>query len=444
MVNSIDSNMTNIEKLANTYYGVYEERPETTFGQRVMELGPELLFGIPITAGMVAYGDKLAKPFSVWAKNKTTQEGYFTTWKKMTEEAKKETEHLTKDKGFWEGFQNKQKYKTVQTLERDLPTFNTDPSKANNAKNLYNQKISKYYNKARRLIQEAKAQKLTGSALEAKIKEILKAIGQGDKAVNNLVAQGKLIPPSRFGKGYAKFKHSVKSKTGVYKLKGSMYKTVNRATRVSAALKNVARCGKGNAIFAVIGGLLEIPNLMSASEADKQARAQGKVANNMDRQIVKSTSKVGGSVIGYALGSAAAGAVAGTVCPGLGNIAGAVIGFIGGCIGAMVTGKVVDHFVGEKSSAEDFQDKMNKENKENAKQVAKQAEESPEIKDELLASLYEGAKNGEITDENILDILDEEINKRNAEIAQAQQQAQTVDPSYSSTMSTLNSLNYAA
>lgn len=444
MVEPINSSLSNTEVLANAYYGVYEETPETTFGQRLAGLPAELAVGIPFSAGMVAYGHKFTKPFSVWAQNKKTNEGYFTTWKKMTEQAKKETEHLTKDKGFFEGFKNKQNYQTVKTLESGLPTFNTDPKKANNAKNLYNKEISKHYNKAKRLIQEAKAQKLTGPALEAKIKEILKAIGQGDKAVNNLVSKGKLIPPSRFGKGFAKFKHGVKSKAGVYKLKGSMYKTVGRATRASAALKNVARCGKGNAIFAVIGGLMEIPNLMSASEADKHARANGKVANNMSRQVMKSASKVGGSIIGYALGSAAAGAVAGSVCPGLGNIAGAVIGFIGGCIGALVTGKVVDHFAGEKSAAEDYSDAMNKTNTKTAQQLAKDAEKNPEIKDELLASLYEGAQKGEITDENVLNVLEEEINKRNAEIAQAQQQTQQIDQSYASTMSTLNSLNYAA
>lgn len=136
--------------------------------------------------------------------------------------------------------------------------------------------------------------------------------------------------------------------TGVSQIRGWMNKLA--ASGESPLLQKVLPCVKGAGLWAAIGGVTELFNIVPAF-------TEGGIGSGI-KQIGKSAVKVAGNVAGWFAGEAAgsaAGAVIGTaICPGLGTAAGAIIGGLfgvaGGFLGSWAADKVTKAVVGKDES----------------------------------------------------------------------------------------------
>ncbi len=346
-----------------------------SFGQRFgQEFGMSMAFGLPLTGAMLTAPTwwKYAKmPYSAHCESvKNPDLTYGQAWKNVYGKIKADNkvfEFLTKDQSFLQGQKNKGIFSNIRNLGNEIPKFDAavDAAKLEGAdliKHQNSQIASRYYAEAERLIKEAKDKKMTGKELKEQYQKILKAMQKGDYKVNYARKNGTLKPTGTIGKA----KHWVKSKTGYYNLKSKLLSS----TRTSNAMRMAAKGGKGMAIWAALGLVLEGFNLYAANECDKAEEQLGnKNSNHLKKQAVKSVVKTGAGILGYAAGSAATGAAIGSVFPGVGNVVGGILGFIGGTVAAIGAGYLADKAVGEKSEAELFAEKIEKlqkgENEEN-------------------------------------------------------------------------------
>ena len=444
--------------LANWLYGV--QNVQTPQHSITSELGTNIAFGVPLIAGApvaIKYG---SKPYQVYKEMKgSSNVNYFQAWKNLNEKNKALTAHLKDDKSFIQTMKNKHEYKNLINYEKELPSYNakTDVSKLNAKQlaKLENTKIkSGYYDEAKRLIQEAKDKKMTGAELKEQLKKIRAAIQKGDLKVNEALQNGTIKPNSKAGKA----SHWLKTKTGVYKAESKLLQTSKGASALKLAKKGV----KGTWIMAAIEGVLEIPDVIKAYNIDKEEKKQGISNNRGNKQLAKSATKVGASVLGYAAGAAAAGAIAGTVVPGIGNVAGAVIGFVGGLIGGAIAswgaGKVMDAALGEKDSlnkseAEIYAEEQNNKKQEAAKQLAQNASESADVQEELLlATAQKAQEEGGFDDEETLNAFNELVAQRESTVEESESlnnynqyldNTSQYDPVVSQ-LETIANLNYAA
>lgn len=416
---------SNNEIMADSLLNVQNiELKDTNFTQRTANLGPELLFGLPVTGALVTapyWGTPLLKPYKAFSEMRKADVSYVDAWKSLTKKAKQEKlskSFLTESESFWQGRKNIANYNKVQSWAKSFPKYDTTKKISElTGKELANYNKSLCYKEAQKLINEIQTKKLKGQALKEQVAKILDAIREGDAKVHEMKISGGLLT-SKLGTA----SNWVKNKTGYNALKGNILKS----SRGASALRMVSKGAKGTGIFAIIGGLLEIPNLISAHQVDKAEKAQGRDSNYLGRQAVKSTVKVASNVLGYAAGSAAAGAAAGTIFPGIGNIAGAIIGFVGGCIGAMATGYVADKVVGEHTASEEYLAKLDSENKTKSKILAKEAESNSETRDQLLMTMYQKIENGEISDSDVIKAFKKELEKRNVQQEQTSQNTITL------------------
>ena len=251
---------------------------------------------------------------------------------------------------------------------------------------------------------------MTGSELKAQLKKIYEAMRKGDARVSSAMEKGLLKPTSKFGAA----KHWLKSKTGGYKFESKMLKSVKGAN----ALRTACKFGKGAGIMAVIEGIMEVPDVISAFKIDSKRGA---------KQLAKSGVKVGASVLGYAAGAAATGAAVGSVFPGIGNVVGGIIGFVGGLVGGWLAskaaGKVMDKAMGEKDSlnkseAQIYAEEQNAKHKALAQEAAKNAGSSDEAMNQLLAQASDKA-NGEggWSSQEILDSFDQLVAEREGSVS---------------------------
>lgn len=412
---------------------------DTSFTQRSANLIPDLAIGLPLTGALVTapyWGKPFAKPFSAFSLGRKNEIPFKDAWKILTEKAKNDKLsrlYLTENESWWQGRKNIHNYNKIADLEKGLPKFNASQKITNPIKQLNKLRTESCYSKARALIEEAKTKKLTGNALKKQLKLIVQAIGEGDAKVHEMRVSGKLAT-SKAGNAA----NWIKDKTKFNTLKGNIL----AGTKGSSALRIASKGAKGAGIFAIIGGLLEIPNLMSAHEADKAEKAQGRDSNYLGRQVVKSTVKVGANVLGYAAGAAAAGAALGSVVPLAGNVVGAIVGFIGGCIGAMATGYVADKMVGEHTAAEEYAQKIDEDNKKNSNILAKEADSNSETRDQLLMAMYEKIQSGEVSDAEVIKAFEKELEKRNTQNSSSEiAQISTTNNQNSEYSSLINQLN---
>lgn len=387
--------------LANWLYGVQDHKTQNN--NVFSEIATTSALGIPLMIGFPAAIKYGSKPFQVYKEMKNTPNtNYFQAWKNLNNK----TAYLKDDKSIFQTYKNKHQYGNLINYSKELPTFdpNTDVTKLSQKKLLKfeNSKIkSSYYEEAKRLIQEAKDKKMTGAALKAQLKKIREAIRRGDLKLNEAIQNGTI---KNISKG-AKAAHWLKSKTGVYKVENKILQTSKGGTALKLAKKGI----KGSWIMAAVEGVTEIPEIIKAYKIDEQERQEGYSHNRGNKQVAKSATKVGASVLGYAAGAAAAGAAAGTIFPGIGNVAGAVIGFVGGLIGGAIAswgaGKVMDAALNEKDSlnkteAQLYAEEQNIQKKKAAKELAEKAEESSDVKDELLLASIQKAKDENGFDDN--------------------------------------------
>ncbi len=413
------------QQLSYWLYNVQAPTPELTDKDKVIGLGQEIMYGAPIAMALPLAGKPFGKPYAAF-KAKGEGMSYMDAWKKVTEDRiaeKKSLEYLKDKNSLWNTYKNKNLYNQMNRLGSELPVYNNsniDISKISNKKliKLQNQNtISAYYSEAKRLIQEAKDKKMTGSELKEQLKKIREAVRAGDAKVNIATKSGLIKQSSKIGK----FGHFVKSKTGYYNVKGSMLKSA----RGSAGLRLAAKGVKGSWLMALFEGAIEIPDIIKSYNIDKEERAKGNYSNRGNKQLAKSGAKVGASVLGYAAGAAAAGAIAGSVVPGIGNVAGAVVGFVGGLIGGFVAswgvGKLMDKATGEKNSldkteVELYAEEQNLKNEKEAKKLAYNAEISGQMQDQLLQAAEQKAQEEGGAPEEILAAYELALNARESEL----------------------------
>ena len=256
-----------------------------------------------------------------------------------------------------------------------------------------------YYSEVKKLIEEAHKSK-TGAELKAKLKEIHIAMAKADAKATIDIQKGIIKPTGKLGKA----SHWIKNKTGIYSIKKTL--------RGAKALRMASKGFKGAGVFALFEGLFEVGDIY---EGYKRDRATG------NRQLAKSATKVGASVLGYAAGSAATGAVIGSVCPGIGNVVGGILGFIGGVAVGAVSGwlanKATKKVLGESQSLDKSEAELA--NEEEAKQRADKATENIEEQKILLAEVAEKAKGQDgFDDQALLDAYENILKERETELGE--------------------------
>ena len=422
---------------------------ETPISNPFSDIGQNLLFGTPLmlfTPVAMKYG---SIPYAAWQKKQAMGCTYSQAWAMSAadrEREKKAVEYLKDNKSRINTFRNKHRYSIMDNYSSELPYADKwgdhsklkgkDLLKYNNAKIK-----SGFYDKARQLIQEAKTKKMKGDELKEQLKKIRAAMAEGDLQVNEAARNGSIKPTSIFGKA----KHWIKSKTGIYKLKSSILKS----SKGASALRTGAKFAKGSGIMAIISGVIEIPAIIDAFKADSEEKEKtGQSHSRGTKQIVKSATKVGASVLGYAAGSAATGALLGSVCPGLGNVVGGFLGFAGGLIGGAIAhfaaGKVMDSAMGEKDSLDRNEAELAKANI--AKHQAEQAAKSPEEQEKLLAEIEKRYnEDGGIEDQNVIEAYNSLIDTKESGLTSNDTetlyaQATQASSEYDTILGTLNSI----
>ncbi len=405
-------------KLTNWLYGVQPDAPEITMGDKLSATGNEFLMG---TAGILALplaGNLFRQPWQAFqGMDRANGVSYLDAWKKLSEQAKANSAAL-KGENFWQSYRNRSLYRQITGMSSEIPAY--DPSKLPSGKmsakqiqkNWSMRLKNRCYADAKRLIEETKqmledakksGKTLTKAQLKEQLGKVREAIRQGDIEVNKAIQEGRIKPTSRFGR----LKHNLKLKTGGYKLEAKMLSSV----RGAGALKCASKCVKGSGWMALIQGVLEIPDIISAYQIDKQEEAAGRESNRGNKQLAKSAVKVGSSVLGYAAGAAATGAIVGSVFPGIGNVAGAVIGFVGGLIGGFVAswaaGKATDAITGEKDSLDKsevqiYEEEQNDALAEESNKIAIEAGANLENQTNLLATIEKQIEEGNIPPDEVL------------------------------------------
>ena len=260
------------------------------------------------------------------------------------------------------------------------------------------QLISQQYDKARRILSRIERGDLKGEALKQAKKEFFEALRQGDIEVNKLREAGQIKATSKFGK----VKHWIKKKTGAYKLKGKIL----NARSGSKVLRYASKGLKGNALFAVIASIIEIPKIIAANKIDKANKAQGKSSDHCKKQIKKSVIKTVASVGGYAAGSALATAAVGAACGSVVPVVGNIVGFVGGLIVGAIAGHVANKLTNcDTDETEVAKDKQSSD-------VAKEAANNEEVGDEVLSQAVDAINNGDVNDENFIKTANELLESR--------------------------------
>ena len=367
--------------LANSYCGVQDT--SISFSERMGSVPTEVAFGSAMMFGLPVVGKMASKPYSVWCKmNQMPGMTYSQAWQADTFEndiLKKAKKHDLKnlnrgENNIFKKAVNRTNYSLLNQYNLDLmepEKLGKDATTKQKIKFKNQTRQFNCYKEAKDLIAKTKDQikngQLKGDQLKQRLKDIRALLQKGDVQLNNLKAQGAIKSTSKLGKAT----HWLKSKTGYYKAKGAVLKSA----RGASALKMAGKCVKGAGVMAVIGAVMEAPDVIGAF---------GLGAGKGFKQLGKSAVKVGASVGGYIAGAAAAGAIAGSVFPDIGNVVGGIIGFVGGCIGAAITSFAADKIVG-KSEVE-----LAKE--EEAKKLAAQAENSQEARKEFVTAVGQNAE----------------------------------------------------
>ena len=404
--------------LANWVNGVQQDtQPKTS---AMEEFSTSFIFGVPLMVGGPLL---LKKPYSVWQERQARPNQTWTeAWNSVStrnEQEKKTLEYLKDPKSRINTYKNKNMFSILNEIEYDIPET---PSQANISK-LQGKELIKhnnaqaksfYYQDVKKLIEEAKAKKMTGAELKAQLKKIHEAMAKADGKVNLAIQNGPIKPTSRLGKA----SHWIKTKTGAYKVKGTILKSAKGAN----ILRIASKAGKGTYLFAAIEGIAEIPDIIDAYKVDSK---------HGNKQVVKSGVKVVASVGGFAAGSALASAAAGALGGSVAGPIGTIIGFAGGLIGGIITtklaGKAMDKALGEKDSLEKSEAKIAEEEdeeeaKEEAKQKATEATNDINAQKNLLAEVAAKAeKEGGFDDQATLDAYNEILQERMAELGETQE-----------------------
>lgn len=302
--------------------------------QNDLDLGAGVA-GAVVMEGAIKGGSWLMKN-----KKKFKEDGFFKTLQ-STLKATKELEQTLKGTNIFETSKNFYKYNTLKELGLKYKEFIKLPAEkvaalTGSARLKYLQKAAKsdYYRDVRKLLNEA--EKLSGAAYKAKMKEVSEAIAKADLNVHNAKLSGELAPVTRTGKAVQKLKNI----TGINKATTA----AKEFAIASDSFRTVSKAVKGNALFAGIEALAAAPEIYQTYNE------LGSAAGN--RQVGRTVVNIAAETAGFAVGmkaGAAAGAAIGTLIPvpGVGTVVGAVIGAAVGLVGSWLAGKASRAIVGE-------------------------------------------------------------------------------------------------
>ncbi len=403
-------------------------------------LGQEILYGAAVTP-LFAFPYRQACG-GIKAFYNGGRGNRISAWNTYWDTIKQQKAHLKDNSSLWQTMKNREYYNRIdkfgkefipQQAELEYTEF-SKLSRKKQAKYNYGMQRKSYYSEVQKLINEAKTKKLKGAELKAQLGKIKEAYAKAQLAEHNAITNGQLKPVTRRGK----VSRYLKTKSGYYKVRGKYLNAATKAGKTGKLLRGASRAvkvaGKGNALFAVILGLLEIKDIKSAYACDKaEKEKKNYMSNRGNRQLAKSGTKVATGILGYAGGAAAAGAIAGSVFPGLGNVAGAIIGFVGGCIGGAIAswgaGKIWNACDGGKDTYGKSEAELYAE--ANIQKQKKEIAKSGKAQDELLAEASElltDDENNFLGDEEQLEAFELLVNEHNKrEKIKAEKSAQSED-----------------
>lgn len=339
---------------------------------------------------------------------------YTSAWQQIkanNEAAKKSVEHL-KGKNIFETINNRSHFNQLTELEKNLKTAPDyrDRSKLKTEtarRKFFNQgQKAKFYEEAKRLIEEAKTKKLTGKELKAQVKLIEESIAKADLAVHKAVVSGEIKAVTKRGKAWA----GVKKYSGYNAVDGAMKKG---ATSSSKVVRGIAKGAKGGGLAtAAIGLACETPDIIETYK--KGGAGKG------TKQLAKSAGIAAAEGVGFAVG-AKVGAIAGAkIGATIGTCIGGPVGTaVGGAVGAIVgvgCGILGSWLAGKGARALAGKSELQKINEEEAKKLAENAQKNNEGKEELLAKAEERANLEGCTDEEVIEAYRKIVNDKNTEI----------------------------
>lgn len=367
----------------------------------VEELQSQLIFAGATTALPLAWQTGKA---ALWTAPKWAWQNfgnYTTAWNTLQEKNKaaKDAIKYLKGDNIFQTINNRNNYNSLLELEKKTaarPTYAemSATTKPSARAKLFNKSVkATYYDEARKLIEEAKAKKLTGKELREHLKKVDEAIAKADLEVHKAVKSGLIKPATKIGKAWA----GVKKYTGYDAVNGALKKG---AASSNKAVRAIAKGAKGGGIAtAAIGLAIETPEII---ETYKKCGA-GKGT----KQLAKTTAVVAAEGVGYAVG-AKVGAIAGAKLGAtIGTCIGGPVGTaIGGAVGALVgvgTGILCSWLAGKGVKSLMGKSELQKHNEAEAKKLAKNAKNSKEGKEKLLSEVEKkAAESGGCTDEEVI------------------------------------------
>ena len=436
---------TDYYKLAS--YATGAQINHNPFG--VEELQSQLLFA----------GGTIALPFAfkagkatLWTAPKWAYKNfgnYSSAWQELMakNKASKDAIKYLKGKNIFETINNRSNYNSILELEKNLKTapdqkiWSTLKTEAAKQNFLNQGKKAKFYDEARKLIEEAKSKKLTGKALKEQLKKIDDAIAKADLAVHKAVTSGVIKPATLRGKAWA----GVKKYTGYDAVNGLLKKGATSSNKIVKTLAKGAK--NGGLATAAIGLVIEAPEII------KTYKKCG--AEKGTKQLAKTTAVVAAEGVGYAVGAkvgaiagAKIGATIGTCIGGpigtaIGGVAGTLIGFATGILCSWAAGKGVKSLMSKSE--------LEKQKQEEAQKLAKEAQNSKDGKNELLTKVVKKAEeDGGVTDQKVLEAYEKvteekenSINQENDNTYEAnntQKEFKTNDVDVANVISSLNNL----
>lgn len=367
----------------------------------VEELQSQLIFAGATTALPLAWQTGKA---ALWTAPKWAWQNfgnYTTAWNALQEKNKaaKDAIKYLKGDNIFQTINNRSNYNSLLELEKKTavrPTYAemSATTKPSARAKLFNKSVkATYYDEARKLIEEAKAKKLTGKELREHLKKVDEAIAKADLEVHKAVKSGLIKPATKMGKAWA----GVKKYTGYDAVNGALKKG---AASSNKAVRTIAKGAKGGGIAtAAIGLAIETPEII---ETYKKCGA-GKGT----KQLAKTTAVVAAEGVGYTVG-AKVGAIAGAKLGAtIGTCIGGPVGTaIGGAVGALVgvgTGILCSWLAGKGVKSLMGKSELQKHNEAEAKKLAKNAKNSKEGKEKLLSEVEKkAAESGGCTDEEVI------------------------------------------
>lgn len=326
---------------------------------------------------------------------------YTSAWQELMakNKASKDAINYLKGNNILETINNRSNYNSLLELEKNLKTapdyrtWSTLKTEAARQKFINQGRKARYYDEARKLIEEAKSKKLTGAELKAHLKKVDEAIAKADLAVHKAITSGEIKPATLRGKAWA----GVKKYTGYDAVNGALKKGATSSNKVVKTLAKGAK--NGGLATAAIGLAIETPEII---ETYKKCGA-GKGT----KQLAKTTAVVAAEGVGYAVG-AKVGAIAGAkVGATIGTCIGGPVGTaIGGAVGALIgvgTGILCSWAAGKGVKEMVGKSELEKHKEQQARKLAKDAVKSEEGKEKLLSKVEEKSKaEGGCTDEEVI------------------------------------------